>query len=287
MKIIFISTDHTVDRLWFKDDDDYRTGMNYVAITSYKLGVRVLSFILMSNHVHFVLFCREEDARHFIDEYKNLYGRYLSKKYGIKEALRRVGVDIQIIPQENEAGERCIAYTNMNSVAANICMSPEYYPWGTGPCFYRTEKRKGRHIGDFSEREQHRLLRSCTPLPKSYLIGEDGYILPESYIDVAAVERLFRTPKRYNYFLRSSSKAKERLSRENSDLPSFRDQIIVQAVLDLCRSLFRKEKPEELNESQLTELFRQIRYRFSADVNQIARTCGFEYSTVANLVDGI
>ena len=56
-KIYLLTTGHLEDGLWFREDEDYRIGMNYAAIASFAYGVMVLAFVLMSNHVHFVLYC--------------------------------------------------------------------------------------------------------------------------------------------------------------------------------------------------------------------------------------
>ena len=63
-------------------------------------------------------------------------------------------------------------------------------------------------------------------------------------------------------------------------------EVAVLAVLpDLYRSLFQKTSFDELNEKEQSELARQIRFRFSADVTQIARVCGISYAEAANLLD--
>ena len=63
-------------------------------------------------------------------------------------------------------------------------------------------------------------------------------------------------------------------------------EVAVLAVLpDLYRSLFQKTSFDELNEKEQSELVRQIRFRFSADVTQIARVCGISYAEAANLLD--
>ena len=51
-----VTTEHLKEGVWFRDEEDYKVGMNYVAVLSFILGVTVLSFSLMSNHVHFVLY---------------------------------------------------------------------------------------------------------------------------------------------------------------------------------------------------------------------------------------
>ena len=55
MEFYLITTDHMAERLWFLDDEDFKAGMNYVALISSLQGIKILSFILMSNHVHFVV----------------------------------------------------------------------------------------------------------------------------------------------------------------------------------------------------------------------------------------
>ncbi len=285
MQFYFVTTDHLEDSLWFRDSDDFRAGMNLVAVLSITMHVPVLAFILMSNHVHFVLQCSYDDAFRFINMYKQYHSRYLREKYGIPEALQGVRVDIQEIGFGGEGLEKVIAYTQMNSVAANICSFPADYPWGTGGCFFKVRPVKGTPIGSLTERARRRLLHTKKKLPGSLLLSDDGYLLPESYIDVSFVESLFRTPKRMQYFLQNSSKAKKRLAQSEEGLPAFRDQVIVAAIPDLCRSLFQHPSVDGLKEPQLAELFRQLRFRFSADVNQIARAAGFSYEKVARLLE--
>ena len=42
-----------------------------------------------------------------------------------------------------------------------------------------------------------------------------------------------------------------------------------------------------LRKTGQVELARQIRFRFSADANQIARVCGLSYAEVARLLDSL
>lgn len=286
MTFFLITTDHLEDRLWFRDDEDFKTGMNYAATVAFLLGVNVLAFILMSNHVHFVLACSEAEALAFITEYKRLYSRYLNQKYRTSELLRRNGVDIQPLSLGDESLERAIAYVQMNCVAANICLNPADYAWGTGNCFFRTAPEKGRPLSTLSIRKKRMLLRSRVELPGNWMMGEGGYVLPASYGNVLFVERLFRTPGRMNYFLLNSSKAKRRLSLKEERLPSFRDQVILAAIPDLCQTLFHQRSVKALTEEQLSALISQVRRRFSADVNQIARVTGLSVPEVARKLEG-
>ena len=69
MTFIFISTSHLEKSIWFKDDEDFTVGMNYIAIAAYLANVRVIAFILMSNHIHVLVECPMDSAIEFINKY--------------------------------------------------------------------------------------------------------------------------------------------------------------------------------------------------------------------------
>ena len=100
-----VTTEHLKKGLWFRDDEDYRVGMNYVAIVAFVYKVMVLAFVLMSNHVHFVLYCTEEEARAFINEFKADCSRHLALKYGVRDLLRRNRVVIERITMDSRPRE--------------------------------------------------------------------------------------------------------------------------------------------------------------------------------------
>ena len=280
-----VTTEHLKEGLWFRDDEDYRIGMNYAAIVSYAYGVMVLAFVLMSNHVHFVLYCTEEDAWAFIHEFKADCSRHLALKYGVRDLLRRNRVSVQRISPDDESFERAVAYTQMNPAAANICLHPSGYPWGTGGTFFNAKPVKGTRLGNMSRNSVRKRLHTRRDLPPDWTIGDEGYILPESFVPVRLVESIFRTPKRMDYFYRNSSKARRSGEFKGNHLPSFRDQVLYAAIPDLCRSLFGQDAIHELNSGQRMELVRQLIRRFSADVRQIARVTSIPVEEVACLMD--
>ena len=222
-----------------------------------------------------------------MNQFKHRYSLYFSLKYGVKELLRRNGVDIQLVEYQNDAIERTIAYVQMNSVAANICSHASQYPWGTGGAFFNPAQPTGKLIGKMSKRARARLLHSeFDKLPDEWHLSDDGYINPKEYVDVSGVERLFKSPKRLNYFMNSSSKAKQINTSEKS-LPAFRDQTLLATLPDLYKSLYQKQSFNELNPDQKTDAVKQIHYRFSSDANQIARVCGVTYAEAAHHLESL
>lgn len=287
-KYYLVTTEHLKEGLWFRDENDFRAGMNFVAIQAYQSKVTVLAFILMSNHLHFVVQGRWADVKAFIDGIKSRYSKYLNHKYGTAEFLRRNKVTIEEVSTLNEGLEKAIAYTQMNSVAANICSHPSQYPWGTGPVFFNATKRSGKPLGSLSKRARIRLLHCCKEdYPAGWLVSEEGYILPESYVAVGFVERCYHRASRMNYFLVNSSKAKRKIENGDDHHPAFRDQVILAALPDLYRSLFGKQNFEELTTEEKTESLRQVQRRFCSNVHQIARVTGLTYEVAARMMDSV
>lgn len=285
MEYWLVSTEHLEDRLWFRDEEDFTAAMNYVAVLSCVQGVDILAFVLMSNHVHFVIRETREKVLKYVNEFKRRYSIYIGHKYWVKEFLRRNDVHLLLV-QGDEALERAVAYVQMNPVAAGICAHPTLYPWGTGNVFFSQVKPTGRLLADIPNRPRMRMLHSeCDVLPPDWIVGEGGFILPYNYVNIKVVEGYFRSAKRMNYFHNTSSKAKKRMDAAEENLPAFRDQVILAAMPDLCKSLFQKNTFLELNVSEQTELLRQLRYRFSSNVNQLARVCGLSYPEAARLLD--
>ena len=285
VEIWLVTTDHLEDGLWFPEESDFVAGMNLVAALAAESSVFILAFILMSNHVHFVLLATRAEAERFINEFKRRHSKYLRLKHGIVKLLKDNDIDIRRIPPEDEAPERAIAYVQMNCVAANICIHPTQYPWGSGDVFFNPSQSKGIRLDSISGRARIRALHSKAPIPGSWLLGDGGYVLPSSYVRKDLVENIFRTAKRMDYFLRTSSKARLRIESASESQPSFKDQIVLAAISDLCRTLFQKQSFEELSNSQKSEVLRQLRYRFSANVHQLARVAGLSYDAAARLLD--
>ena len=284
-KTYLLSTDHLEKALWFRDEDDFRVAMNYIAIQAAKHPeVVVLAFILMSNHCHFVLSGTYKDVVAFVTEFKRCYSIYYQRKYGVAEFLRSNWLDVQEVENVQEALEKVIAYVIDNPVAANICSHPSQYKWGTGGIYFGTKSNTSKRVEDMSARTRLKVFHTKShDIPGNWAIDESGYILPENYVDWQKVESVYKSPRRMNYFLRNSSKAKRFFEAANN-MPSFNDQTVLMCLPDLYRSMFQKNSFQELNESEQSEFAKQIRFRFNSDATQIARVCGISYNDAARLL---
>ena len=77
--------------------------MNFVAIeAAAHPNVNILTFILMSNHVHFLMKAELQDVEKYMYQFKHRYSIYMRKKWGIKKFLKRNGLDIREIPYSGQ-----------------------------------------------------------------------------------------------------------------------------------------------------------------------------------------
>ena len=188
-----VTTEHLKKGLWFRDDEDYRVGMNYVAIASFVYGVMVLAFVLMSNHVHFVLYCTEAEARAFINEFKADCSRHLALKYGVRDLLRRNRVVIERISPDDESFERALARRQYLPLSLKL-------PLGDGRCLLQWASSEGNSTG--------RPVPACNPQAVAYqtvssrrLDPRRGWIYPSGILCAGRSGRVhFQNPQANGFF---------------------------------------------------------------------------------------
>lgn len=66
---------------------------------------------------------------------------------------------------------------------------------------------------------------------------------------------------------------------------SFKDQTLLSVLPELCHRLFGEPSFKKLSETQKKEVLRQLRFRFSSNIHQLARITGLSYDAAARLMD--
>ena len=123
-----VCTDGRLLAWMFQDNKDFIAGINRIGICHIKTMAAVLCFVLMDNHVHFVLKGTMHQCKNFINLYKRLTGRWIMQRYGITDYLRLLPTDIIRITSE-ESLLNTIAYIDRNAVVAGYRHMPVEYPW--------------------------------------------------------------------------------------------------------------------------------------------------------------
>lgn len=260
----------------FKKEEDFIFGMNGVAVYSFKFGIKVLAFCLMDNHMHFILWCSEEDCRSFMYHLK----RRLSAIADLKEA----DVYIKSI-EDNEYLKRAICYVLRNPSVADRKLLPGCYRWGSGNLYFtkgNMPERPAARLSDLNLRDYRRILRTREQMPRSYTITEDGMVCPACYVCYDAVERLFGTSLAMLYFLARNESMEMELTEELLRKYRYTDMELAESVKTLCRQMFGREEPEMLTVENRCQLAVSLRKRYGVGVKQAARLAGIDPDLLKN-----
>ncbi|SHJ13026.1 transposase [Parasporobacterium paucivorans] len=119
---------HSDDIFW--EEEDYLEFLKILEITGEQHPFSLLSFCLMSNHIHLQLETKEEPIWEIMKAIKMDYTRYYNKKYSLSGHLfqgrygSKIIEDVYYLLESNR-------YIHQNPVRAQMVSRPEEYPWSS------------------------------------------------------------------------------------------------------------------------------------------------------------
>ncbi len=268
----------------FKTKEDFIRGMNDIALCVLGYDVSILAFCLMSNHFHFVLYGTLEECRSFSEEYKRRCGMRMRQVLGEVQAMRDVSLQFNLIDNV-EYLENAIAYVLRNPLAAGVFVMPYHYQWSSISLYFNNGRQPvAERLNDMSERKRFRILKSRVSVPDTYIVDEEGLILPSCYVDLESVEKIFRHPARLMMLLSRKVENDVELKFGVAECVSMTDQEIVAQMNDLIRNTFGKESMSQLTMEQRIKLCLLLKRNFRAGVKQIARITRLDPEVVSRVV---
>ena len=92
----------------FRNDQDFRAGMNRIYVVLQDFDIVILAFCLMDTHVHFILYGDFDACNRFIHEYIRRTSMYISSQYRDWHKLGNVHVNYQIIDNKKVSRRHAI-----------------------------------------------------------------------------------------------------------------------------------------------------------------------------------
>jgi hypothetical protein len=225
----------------------------------------------MDNHGHFLMYGTLLACKQFINTYKVLTGKHISRKYKINNPLRDLPVEIIRIKNEEEL-MNTIAYLDRNSVVAGFKFLPSEYPWGSARYMFRdgAEDIKLRRLGDIGLNEKRRMLKTRIPLPDDWEVDCHKMLVPgKSFLNIARLENIFKTPIRYNYFL--AKKLEGNIEMAQGIKTFLPDKELRPVASQISMALFGTTDIRSLNVKSKLRIARELRHGYAATVKQISR----------------
>ena len=280
-----VCTDGAALEWMFQDDRDFIAGINRIAICVLKTGVAVLAFVLMDNHVHFLLYGTMPQCKSFINLYKRLTGTWIRNKYGISDHLRHLPTEILRIDTE-ERLLNTIAYIDRNAVMAGYNCLPGEYPWGSARYLFKKKSEYGqvRLMSELTLREQRAMFLTRIELPGNWMIDENGMISPLSFLDFQRVESYFKSPIRYSYFLAKKQEGiveQEFVKSQKIFIPDKELRVIARK---LVKDHYGECRMEDLDVKSRLVIARRLRYDYASTHKQIARLLRLDKSALEDFI---
>ena len=269
------------DDVLFASRAQFIAGMNRVGLCS--LTVReiiIFAFVLMDNHVHFILYGTEEDCRRFMAQYKRLTCIYSVNSDGKRQ--EDFEYDCWLIPNKEKLMEK-ICYVLRNPFVAGMKVLPTNYLWGSGPLMFTLERpQQFRPLGDTSEYARRKLFGTKKDIPSDWLVNDEGLIWPGSYTDVNRAESVFGSASRFMY----------ELGRKNEDLInqemyggtiSLRDSDLIPVLERIAGNVFGDGSLDCLTVDERLELIREARKAGNTDIKQLGRILHIKYQDLKQI----
>ena len=278
-----VCTDGNALAWMFKDTEDFIAGVNRIGICAFETCIQIIAFILMDNHVHFVLYGTLPKCKEFITRYKTLTGKWISSKYQLKEYLKHLPSEFILIESEEQLLDT-IAYIDRNSIVAGGRYLPSEHPWGSARYMFRERRIPcGRHISEMSKKEVHESLNTWSTLPEDWMVDDQGMLIPERcFINIDFIEGLYRSPTRYLYHL--SRKLEGKIEMQQGIRAFIPDKELRPVTEELAKKLFGKSKVKDLDFNSKILLARKLRYDYASTPKQISRMLSMDSEILSKFI---
>lgn len=269
----------------FKDERDFIAGVNRIGICYLRTGAKVVAFVLMDNHVHFVLYGTMLQCKEFITLYKQLTGMWIRVRYGVNDFLRLLPTNIILLDTEEKL-LNVIAYIDRNPVIAGYRYLPTEYPWGSARYVFKDSREDvgTKALSTISRREQRKLLNTRITLPGDWRIDGKGMLCPDSFLDASVIESYFKTPVRYSYFLAKKLEGAVELEIESSQKTFVPDIELREIVRKMILQDYGKNRIEDLDVNERLSIARKLRYHYASTIKQISRMVHIDRSALEGFI---
>lgn len=264
----------------FCSEEDFKLGMTLLAvcaIVSPKTGL--ITFELMSNHVHWIMRGEREECLEFFDIYKKRLKRLFTKMGRVVDWDRFQPHILEI--ETLRALRNEIIYVNRNAYVANYKYTPFSYPWGGGwayfsPVVNMLPVKSIREVGYNRVRELTHY-RDVTDLAALKFIGDVPYI--PSFCRVEIGERMFQDPRSYFHMLTRNAEAFSQIASRLKDTVFLTDDEMF-VVAARCAAEMFSAKLSMLTPDQRIQLARKLHFDYNATNHQLRRVLKLDISVL-------
>ena len=256
----------------FRNSNEFRIGMGIIAISAKCFpDVRIITFELMTNHLHIMAAGDESRLRQMFEFIKKLLTRMTwDAGRTIDWGAFKLGVR-----QLNDLADarNVLIYDNRNGFLVHDSYTPFSYPWGANFCYFNPDAKKR-----FLESSVPSTIKDRRSISHSHIsdgIQElkllDDCFSPFSFCDIAAGESLFRDAVHYFYMLGRNIESNKEIAKEIGEGISYTEDELYAAICGKCKSDYGTANPAQISSDAKIAMAKVMRYEYNATLKQIQR----------------
>lgn len=267
----------------FRDDEDFKVGMVIMAMCAMLCpGVKILTFELMSNHIHIVIVGSEADARSLFDTFKKMLRMYFRGE-GRLLPLKEFECNMRKLEDLSDC-RNTIVYVNRNGYVARSDHSPFTYPWGANACFFNLPSYLLYKSSDdmMIWKERRSIAHSHLVDGLHNIVRVNGIVSPWCFCDIRVAESLFRGPAHYFFSLSKNIESNRQIASEIGESMYYTDDELYAWVTAMA---FKKYSSQVklLSRDAKIDLAKSMHFEYNASNKQIARLLKLDINVVAGL----
>lgn len=253
-------------------EEDFKTAMTALAVAAVLFKkVRIITFELMSNHIHIILNGKAEDCLELFERFKARLRRILKTNGRI---INWDAFKADILPIETlNALRNEIIYANRNAFVANPQFTPFNYPWGGGcaffqPYFNRLPAISLRELG-FNKARELTHFREIRLIEDLKFFGDIVFIPSFCRTDIG--ESMFRDARSYFNSLTRNAEAFSQIAQRLKDSVFLTDEEMYAAATMYAENTYGNRQLSLLNPEQKIQLSKELHFKYNASNQQIRR----------------
>lgn len=280
-----VCTDGTSIDCMFWDDRDFVAGINRVGVCVYLTNVQLVSYVLMDNHVHFLLYGTMLQCKDFINRFKTLTGKYIAYRHGFRHYLNHLKSCI-ILLRSKERIINTIAYIDRNPLVAGFQALPFEYQWGSARYYFResVSGEKCRSLAEMSDRYCCRLLNTHVILPKTWQVDSTGMLDPLCFIDLDKGMRFIKSPTRYLYFISKKLEGEIDEQLMEGNMTFIMDKELKVIAKNIAFEMFGESKVIMLELKDRMMIAKKLRCQYGSTPKQISRILKLNFETIKKFI---
>jgi len=268
----------------FTDENDFKLGMSILGIAA-KLfpDIKILTFEIMSNHLHLVCAGALDRILALFETIKNLLKKFVQNE---GRTINWEGFYACTRLMETLADIRnVIVYDNRNGYVVSNRYTPFTYPWGANryyfnpdACRLARDKAELMHIREIRATSHVRYADNIKGLMKF-----DDYALPLSFCAIDTGELLFRDAMHYFNRISRNIESNVAIAKEIGESVHYTDDELFDAVSKICLKKYGEPMPSRLIPGAKIEMAKTMHFEYNASVKQIQRMLKLDSGTMSAL----